>query len=133
MTGLKDVAGAPSFTFSLPPIESRSASIRVNIGGMCCVMMTGTGKFASSPPMNVASATGPPVEHPTANNRTADGPVGFKVSEADGGRTIGRGLGGTAATAGVCIPQMPLILPTSSVEIRRIASPTLPTFDGLVT
>ena len=42
----------------------RSASRRVNIGGMCCTINTGTRRLAGSCGIKLASACGPPVETP---------------------------------------------------------------------
>jgi hypothetical protein len=44
----------------------RSASMRVNSGGMCCTMTMGTGKSAGIVGRTSASALGPPVEVPIA-------------------------------------------------------------------
>ena len=53
--------------------DSRSASSRVNIGGMCCTITMGTGKSAGSRAKISAKAFGPPVEVPMATTWT--GPV----------------------------------------------------------
>ena len=51
--------------------DSRSASSRVNIGGMCCTITMGTGKSAGSRRKISARAFGPPVEAPMASTSTA--------------------------------------------------------------
>src|SRR5215218_6623542 len=57
---------AASQTWIADSASSRSASSRVNIGGMCWTMTIGTGNDAGSVGRIAASAFGPPVDTPMA-------------------------------------------------------------------
>src|SRR5579864_7441727 len=82
MTTHPGISGSPethSRTGNDDLAESRAASSEVKIGGMCCAINTGNGKFAGKEGKTRASASGPPVETPIAttcggvNNRGLEG------------------------------------------------------------
>src|SRR5688572_16976116 len=75
--------------------SSRSANILVNTGGMCCTTTTGTGRLPGSLLITRVSASGPPVEQPTATTSTLP-PTAPRA--AAGGRP-GPAVAGPAAPA----------------------------------
>ena len=102
--------------------------MRVNTGGMCWTMTTGTGNDAGSCGSTAVSASGPPVDEPIA--RTSTRPVG-------GGLLAGGGTADGRRTGAGCMPgsggHSALILGTSWSRTLAMASGTLPTFAGLQT
>src|SRR5579859_2191215 len=94
MTTHPGISGSPethSRTGNDDLAESRAASSEVKIGGMCCAINTGNGKFAGNEGKSRASASGPPVETPIATT------CGVENNRGRGGRMAGAGNFGTNA------------------------------------
>ena len=83
MTAQPGVSGSPethSRTGKADFAVRRAASSDVKIGGICCAINTGTGKFAGKEGRSRASASGPPVETPIATTCTGASKWGFHAS-----------------------------------------------------
>jgi hypothetical protein len=111
------------------------------MGGMCCVMTTGTGKRAGNLGMISSKAFGPPVDVPMATICGANGdlPAASRTAAADSVGVLtalfGREVTPPAGTGAVASTPAhnDLILGISSSRMRCCATLTLPTFAGLVT
>ena len=101
-----------SLTLSAHLLSRRWANIRVNTGGMCWTMTTGTGNVAGSCGSTDVSASGPPVDEPIAS--TSMRPVGGEAARPASGTERQRGGRRRAAAPGSG-GQSALILGTSCV------------------
>ena len=117
---------AASTTRSADVRSRRSARTRVNIGGMCCTISTGTGKGEESSRSTVPRAVGPPVDTPIAiTSMRAAGP---EAGETGSATTVGRVVPSGGAPG--CSVR---ILGRSSSRILPIASVGLAAPLGLTT